>query len=54
MYQVFCNSKAHRKLQPYSKEYKTIEAAELCKKEAEARQICDVFGNIIKYKVISL
>lgn len=29
MYQVFCNSKAHRKYQPYSQEYKTIEEAKI-------------------------
>ena len=51
MYKVFCNSKAHRKYQPYSKEYKTIEEAEQCKNEAEARNICDVYGNLINYKV---
>lgn len=32
MYKVYCSSKAHTKLQPYSKEYKTIEDAEQCKK----------------------
>jgi hypothetical protein len=51
MYQVFCNSKAHRKYQPYSKEYETIKEAELCKKRAEERQSCDVFDNMVNYKI---
>ena len=54
MFKVFCNSKAHRKLQPYSKEYKTIEEAERCKQQAEERKILDIYGNLIKYKVVSL
>ena len=51
MYKVFCNSKAHRKYQPYSKEYETIKEAELCKKRAEERNICDIYGNLINYKI---
>ena len=52
MYKVYCNSKAHRKWQPYSNEYKTIEEARQCKEEAEKRQTLDVFGNLIRYKII--
>ena len=51
MYQVFCNSKTHQKYQSYSKKYETIEEAEQCKKRAEERNICDIYGNLINYKI---
>lgn len=51
MYKVFCNSKAHCKYQPYSKEYETIKEAELCKKRAEEGRYCDIHGNLTRYKI---
>jgi len=51
MYKVYCRGRKYCKWMPYSNEFDTIEEAENCKKVAEDRRTCDVFGNIIVYKI---
>lgn len=51
MYKVYCRGRKNSKWKPYSKKFNTLEEAENCKKNAEDRRICDIYNNIIIYKI---
>jgi len=54
MYKVYCQGGKYARWQPYSNEYESREDAEQCKKQAENLISCDVYGNLIRYKIVEL
>lgn len=52
MYQVYCRGRKNCKWVPYSKEYEKLEDANRCKVSAEARNVLNVYGNVIQYKIV--
>ena len=54
MFKVYCRSKAHKQWKEYSQPFIELDNAIACKEKAEKRRICDVFGNLIEYKVMQI
>ena len=52
MFKVYCRSKAHKQWKPYSQPFIELSNALKCKEKCESRKICDVYGNLIEYKVV--
>lgn len=54
IFKVFCRSKTHKHWKPYSQPFINLENAEMCKVKCENRKMCDVYGNLIEYKVMEV
>lgn len=54
MFKVYCRSKAHKQWKEYSQPFIELDNAIACKEKAEKRRTCDVFGNLIEYKVMQI
>ena len=52
MFKVYCRSKAHKQWTEYSQPFMELDNAVKCKEKAEKRKVCDIFGNLIEYKVM--
>lgn len=53
MYKVYCRGRKNSKWRSYSKEFNALQDAKNCKNIAKNRKTCDVYGNLIMYKIIS-
>jgi len=51
MYKVYCRGRKYCKWVEYSGEFDTLQEAENCKQWAEDLRTCDVYGNLIVYKI---
>jgi len=54
MHKVYCRGRKNSKWKEYSSEYQNFEDAEKCKQKAENRQSCDIYGNLIRYKIVTI
>lgn len=54
MFKVYCRSKAHKQWKEYSQPFIELDNAIACKEKAEKGRTCDVFGNLIEYKVMQI
>lgn len=52
MFKVYCRSKSHKQWKSYSQPFIELSNALKCKEKCESRKICDVYGNLIEYKVV--
>lgn len=54
MYKIYCQGRKNSKWKEYSREYESLEEVEEAKRKSEELQVCDVYGNIIKYKIVTV
>lgn len=52
MFKVYCRSKSHKQWKPYSQPFIKLENAEKCKLRCESQKHCDIYGNLLEYKVV--